>query len=349
MSDAAENTEITPEAVNAAVDAALAAIAASADTAALKAARSAHAAEGSPLAKLNARLREVPNDKKAEFGKLVGQARGRVTQAFAAREEELAAAETAAKLEAERVDITALATRARVGARHPISLLQEQIADIFVGMGWEIAEGPELEHEWFNFDALNFDVDHPARQMQDTFFVDPVERHLVMRTHTSPVQVRSMLERDLPLYVLCPGRVYRTDEFDATHLPVFTQFEGIVVDKGITMAHLRGTLDHAAKVLFGAEAKTRFRANFFPFTEPSAELDLWHPTFKGGARWIEWGGCGMMHPNVLKAAGIDPEVYTGFAFGMGIERGLMLRNDVQDMREMVEGDIRFSQQFGMVV
>jgi phenylalanyl-tRNA synthetase alpha chain len=349
VSDAPENTEITPEAVNAAVDAALAAIAGSADTAALKAARSVHAAEGSPLAKLNARLRDVPNDKKAEFGKLVGQARARVNQAFAAREAELAAAETAAQLEAERVDITALAARARVGARHPISLLQEQIADIFVGMGWEIAEGPELEHEWFNFDALNFDVDHPARQMQDTFFVDPVERHLVMRTHTSPVQVRSMLERDLPLYVLCPGRVYRTDEYDATHLPVFTQFEGIVVDKGITMAHLKGTLDHAAKVLFGAEAKTRFRANFFPFTEPSAELDLWHPTFKGGARWIEWGGCGMINPNVLRAAGIDPEEYSGFAFGMGIERTLMFRSDVQDMRDMAEGDVRFSEQFGMVV
>lgn len=346
MSDA---HEITPEAVEAAVQSALDAVAAAGDTAALKAARAAHSAEGSPLAQLNAQLRNVPGDKKAEFGKLVGQARGRVNQAFAAREQELAEAETAARLEAERVDVTALPQRARVGARHPISLLQEQISDIFVGMGWEIAEGPELEHEWYNFDALNFDEDHPARQMQDTFFVDPVERHLVMRTHTSPVQVRSMLERDLPLYVLCPGRVYRTDEFDATHLPVFTQFEGIVVDKGITMAHLKGTLDHAAKVLFGAEAKTRFRANYFPFTEPSAELDLWHPTFKGGARWIEWGGCGMINPNVLRAAGIDPEEYSGFAFGMGVERTLMFRSDVQDMRDMAEGDIRFSEQFGMVV
>ncbi|MCW3494065.1 phenylalanine--tRNA ligase subunit alpha [Microbacterium sp. SSM24] len=344
-----EAHEITPEAVEAAVQSALDAVAAAGDTAALKAARSAHSAEGSPLAQLNAQLRTVPGDKKAEFGKLVGRARARVNQAFAAREQELAETETAARLEAERVDVTALPRRARVGARHPISLLQDQISDIFVGMGWEIAEGPELEHEWYNFDALNFDEDHPARQMQDTFFVDPVERHLVMRTHTSPVQVRSMLERDLPLYVLCPGRVYRTDEFDATHLPVFTQFEGIVVDKGITMAHLKGTLDHAAKVLFGAEAKTRFRANYFPFTEPSAELDLWHPTFKGGARWIEWGGCGMINPNVLRAAGIDPEEYSGFAFGMGVERTLMFRSDVQDMRDMAEGDVRFSEQFGMVV
>ena len=257
--------EITPEAVEEAVATALAAIADAATTADLKAARAAHTAEGSPLAKLNARLRDVAPEKKAEFGKLIGQARGRVAQALAARETEVEAAETAARLEAERVDITAIAQRARVGARHPISLLQEQVADIFVGMGWEIAEGPELEHEWFNFDALNFDEDHPARQMQDTFFVDPVARHLVMRTHTSPVQVRSMLERDLPLYVLCPGRVYRTDEFDATHLPVFTQFEGIVVDKGITMAHLKGTLDHAAKVLFGP----RRRRASAPTTSPS--------------------------------------------------------------------------------
>ncbi|GGH50577.1 phenylalanine--tRNA ligase subunit alpha [Microbacterium album] len=341
--------EITPEAVEAAVADALAAFAAAPDTASLKAARAAHAGDGSPLAALNAQMRHVPNERKAEFGKLIGGARGRVAQALAAREAELAEAETAARLEAERVDITAVASRTRVGARHPMSLLQEQISDVFVGMGWEIAEGPELEHEWFNFDALNFDEDHPARQMQDTFFVDPVARHLVMRTHTSPVQVRSMLERDLPIYILCPGRVYRTDEFDATHLPVFTQAEGLVVDKGITMAHLKGTLDHIAKALFGAEAKTRLRTNYFPFTEPSAEFDLWHPTFKGGARWIEWGGCGMVNPNVLRAAGIDPEVYSGFAFGIGIERALMFRSDVQDMRDMAEGDVRFSEQFGMVV
>ncbi|CDK00402.1 phenylalanine tRNA synthetase, alpha subunit [Microbacterium sp. C448] len=344
-----DTPEITPEAVESAASAALAAVAAATNTAELKAARAAHAGEGSPLARLNARLRDVPKEQKAEFGKLMGQARGRVSQALAAREEELVEAETAARLEAERIDITAVASRTRVGARHPLTLLQDQVSDIFVGMGWEIAEGPELEHEWFNFDALNFDVDHPARQMQDTFFVDPVDRHLVMRTHTSPVQVRSMLERDIPIYVLCPGRVYRTDEFDSTHLPVFTQFEGLVIDKGITMAHLKGTLDHAARVLFGPEAKTRFRANYFPFTEPSAELDLWHPTFKGGARWIEWGGCGMVNPNVLRAAGIDPEVYSGFAFGMGIERTLMFRSDVQDMRDMAEGDVRFSEQFGMVV
>jgi len=341
--------QITPEAVDAAVSAALDAVASATDTAALKAARAAHSAEGSPLAKLNARMREVEPSRKAEFGKLIGQARGRVNQAFVAREAELAAAETAARLEAERVDVTALASHARVGARHPLTLLQEEIGDIFIGMGWEVAEGPELEHEWYNFDALNLDPDHPARQMQDTFYVDPPERHLVMRTQTSPVQMRSMLTRELPIYIVSPGRVFRTDEYDATHLPVFTQVEGLVVDKGITMAHLKGTLDHLARQLFGAEAKTRLRTNYFPFTEPSAEFDLWHPTFSGGARWIEWGGCGMVNPNVLRAAGIDPEVYSGFAFGIGVERALMFRSDVQDMRDMAEGDIRFSEQFGMVV
>jgi phenylalanyl-tRNA synthetase alpha chain len=342
-------TEITPEAVDDAVQAALQAIAAAADTAALKAARAAHAAEGSPLARLNAHMRSVPPEHKAAFGKLLGQGRAQVGQALAAREAELEQAETAARLQAERVDVTALASHARVGARHPLTLLQEEIGDIFIGMGWEVAEGPELEHEWYNFDALNLDPDHPARQMQDTFYVDPPERHLVLRTQTSPVQMRSMLTRELPIYVISPGRVFRTDEYDATHLPVFTQVEGLVVDEGITMAHLKGTLDHLAQQLFGAEAKTRLRTNYFPFTEPSAEFDLWHPTFKGGARWIEWGGCGMVNPNVLRAAGIDPEVYSGFAFGIGVERALMFRSDVQDMRDMAEGDIRFSEQFGMVV
>jgi len=341
--------EISPESVEAAVTAALDAISGASTSAQLKVVRGAHQGEGSPLARLNAQLRHVAPEHKAEYGKLVGQARGRVNQAFAAREEEIVAAETEARLEAERVDVTALPQRARVGARHPLTLLQEQIGDIFVGMGWEIAEGPELEHEWYNFDSLNLDEDHPARQMQDTFYVDPVARHLVMRTQTSPVQMRTMLERDLPIYVISPGRVFRTDEYDATHLPVFTQFEGLVVDRGITMAHLKGTLDHVARALFGADARTRFRANYFPFTEPSAELDLWHPTFKGGARWIEWGGCGMVNPRVLVACGVHPAEYSGFAFGMGIERTLMFRSDVQDMRDMAEGDIRFSEQFGMVV
>ncbi|MET0725711.1 MAG: phenylalanine--tRNA ligase subunit alpha [Leifsonia sp.] len=344
-----EPTEISDATVTAAVDAARAAIAVASDSAALKSVRTEHLGESSPLARLNGLLRSVAPDQKAALGKLVGQARGQVNQAFAARESAITEAEAAARLEAERVDVTAAAVRQPAGARHPLSLLQDQVIDVFVGMGWEIAEGPELESEWFNFDALNFDADHPARAMQDTFFIDPPEAHLVLRTHTSPVQVRTMLERDVPIYVLAPGRVFRTDELDATHTPVFTQFEGLAVDKGLTMAHLRGTLEHFARTLFGDGAKIRLRPNYFPFTEPSAELDVWHPTFVGGARWIEWGGCGMINPNVLKAAGIDPEVYSGFAFGMGIERALMFRNDVEDMRDIVEGDVRFSQQFGMVV
>ena len=335
--------------MSAAVEAALAAIAAANDSAALKTVRAEHTGEASPLARLNALMRSVPGDQKAAAGKLLGQARGTVAQAFAARETAITAAEVAAQLAAETVDVTAAATTWQPGARPPISLLQERVTDVFVGMGWEVAEGPELESEWFNFDALNFDEDHPARAMQDTFFVEPTAAHLVLRTHTSPVQLRALLSRELPVYVVAPGRVFRTDELDATHTPVFHQVEGIAIDKGLTMAHLRGTLDHFVKAMFGEEAKVRLRPNYFPFTEPSAELDLWHPTFKGGARWIEWGGCGMVNANVLRSAGIDPDVYSGFAFGVGVERALMFRNDVKDMRDMIEGDIRFSQQFGMTV
>ena len=298
---------------------------------------------------MNASLRDVPNDQKAALGKLVGQSRGQVNAALAAREAEVVAAEEGARLSAEAVDVTAVASRWRAGARHPINLLMERMGDLFVGMGWEIAEGPELENEWFNFDAMNFDEDHPARAMQDTFFIEPLGSHLILRTHTSPVQIRSLLDRPLPVYVVAPGRVYRTDELDPTHTPVFHQLEGLAIDKGLTMANLRGTLEHLARAMFGSEARIRLRPNYFPFTEPSAEMDVWQPNAKGGARWVEWGGCGMVNANVLRAAGIDPDEYQGFAFGMGIERTLMFRNDMSDMRDMVEGDIRFSQQFGMVV
>ena len=340
---------ITEPAVESAVADALSAIADAQDLAALKLVKSAHLGETSALARLNAAMREVAPDQKAAAGKLVGQARGRVNQAFAARETELFAVEDSRRLAEETVDVTALPSTRTTGARHPLSLLQEFIGDVFVGMGWEIAEGPELENEWFNFDALNFDEDHPARAMQDTFFVEPVTDHLLLRTQTSPVQVRSLLERDLPLYVISPGKVFRTDELDATHTPVFHQVEGIAVDRGLTMANLRGTLEHFARIMFGPEAKIRLRPNYFPFTEPSAEMDVWQPNAKGGARWVEWGGCGMVNRNVLRAAGIDPDVYQGFAFGMGIERTLQFRNELNDMRDMVEGDVRFSKQFGMVV
>ena len=340
---------ITPESVAHAVDAALGACAAANTLDELKKAKTEHLGERSKLSALNATLRDVPNDQKAQAGKLMGEAKARVAAAFQEAEVSLEEQEENARLEQEALDLTAVGPTRPLGARHPLSVLMEDMADVFVSMGWEIAEGPELEHEWFNFDALNFDEDHPARAMQDTFFVDPVERHLVLRTHTSPVQIRSLLERELPVYVVAPGRVYRTDELDATHTPVFHQIEGIAIDRNLTMAHLRGTLEHLAKAMFGEDAKIRLRANYFPFTEPSAELDIWHPTFVGGARWIEWGGCGMVNPAVLRSAGIDPDEYQGFAFGMGIERTLMFRNNVQDMRDMVEGDIRFSGQFGMVV
>jgi phenylalanyl-tRNA synthetase alpha chain len=335
--------------VNKAIETALAEITKASSMAELKKAKGSILGEGSALAGFSAKLGTLAADQKAEAGKIVGSARAKVTEAFEAREGELSAAEEAKLLEKEAIDVTALGRIARTGARHPLSLLQEKISDVFVGMGWEIAEGPEVESEWFNFDALNFDADHPARAMQDTFFVEPTEQKLVLRTHTSPVQVRSMLDREVPIYVLCPGRVFRTDELDATHTPVFHQVEGLAIDKGLSMANLRGTLEHFARIMFGEEAKIRLRPSFFPFTEPSAELDVWHPGAKGGARWVEWGGCGMVNPNVLRASGIDPEVYSGFAFGMGIERTLMFRNEVSDMHDMVEGDVRFSQQFGMVL
>jgi phenylalanyl-tRNA synthetase alpha chain len=342
-------TPITEPAVAAAVDAALAAINAATDSPTLKNVRAEHAGEASVLASLNAAIRDLPGDQKPAAGKLLGAARGRVAAALTAREAELTAAEEAEQLRAEAIDVTAVPLRQTPGARHPLSLLMERIGDIFTGMGWEIAEGPELENEWFNFDALNLDEDHPARAMADTFFVDPVESHLVLRTQTSPVQIRTLLSRDLPVYVIAPGKVFRTDELDPTHTPVFHQVEGLAIDKGLTMAHLRGTLEHFARLMFGTEAKIRLRPNYFPFTEPSAEMDVWQPNAKGGAQWIEWGGCGMVNRNVLRAAGIDPDQYQGFAFGMGIERTLQFRNDLNDMRDMVEGDIRFSQQFGMVV
>ena len=230
---------------------------------------------------------------------------------------------------------------------HPITQISEHIQDIFVGMGWEIADGPEVEAEYFNFDALNFVPDHPARTLQDTFHIASEGSGQILRTHTSPVQMRTMLSRDLPIYIACPGRTFRTDELDATHTPVFHQVEGLAVDKGLTMAHLHGTLDHLARVLFGENTKTRFRTNYFPFTEPSAEVDVWFPEKKGGAGWIEWGGCGMVNPNVLRAAGIDSDEYSGFAFGMGLERTLQFRNNLPDMRDMVEGDIRFTRPFGI--
>ena len=340
--------------VDAAIEAALAAALAAPDLDGLKSARLAHSGDRSPLALANRAIGTLPPADKAVAGRILGAARARVTTGLAERQAVLEAERDARVLVDETVDMTLPVDRHARGARHPLELVSELVGDVFVAMGWEIAEGPELDTEWFNFDALNFGVDHPARQMQDTFFVAGTNRGpqahddesgLVLRTHTSPVQARTLLERDLPVYVACPGRTFRTDELDATHTPVFHQVEGLAVDKGLTMAHLTGTLDHFARAIFGPESRTRLRPSFFPFTEPSAEMDFWFPQKKGGPGWVEWGGCGMVNPHVLRACGVDPEVYSGFAFGMGLERTLMFRHGIADMRDMVEGDVRFSLQF----
>ena len=356
--DPVEVAALDPKAVDAAVAEALAAAAAATSLDELKAARSAHQGDRSALALANREIGALPPSAKAEAGKRVGQARGRVAQAFTARQAELEAERDERILTEEAVDVTLPTGRRPLGRRHPIELMAQRIADLFVGMGWEIAEGPEIEAEWFNFDALNFDADHPARQMQDTFYVDPPEGGLVLRTHTSPVQARTLLERGVPVYVAAIGRVFRTDELDATHMPAFHQVEGLAVDEGITMAHLKGTLDRLAAELFGDGITTRLRPSFFPFTEPSAEMDLRCFVCRGedpdcrtckGTGWIEWGGCGMVNRNVLTACGVDPDRYTGFAFGMGIDRALMFRTGVSDMRDMIEGDVRFDAQFGMEI
>lgn len=313
----------------------------------LNQARSAHLSDTAPVMLARRALGCLPKTARKDAGKRVNQARGRVEQRFHQVRERLEQQHVEEVLRAERVDVTVPTGRHHRGALHPITALSEDIADIFIGMGWEIADGPEIEAEYFNFDALNFIPDHPARTLQDTFYIGAEGSRQVLRTHTSPVQVRTMLSRDVPLYIACPGRVFRTDELDATHTPVFHQVEGLAVDKGLTMAHLRGTLDHLAKVLFGPDTRTRMRTNYFPFTEPSAEVDVWFTGKKGGAGWIEWGGCGMVNPNVLRAVGIDPAEYTGFAFGMGLERTLQFRNGLNDMRDMVEGDVRFTQPFGV--
>ena len=336
---------LSPEALDAAVAEAQQAFADAGDLGQLAAVRPAHLGDRAPVLLARRELGALPPAARADAGKRVNAARVAVTEAYESRKAELEAERDARALVEESVDVTLPAERRPAGARHPLSVLQEQVADVFTAMGWEIAEGPEVEAEWFNFDALNFGADHPARQMQDTFFVDPPGSGLVLRTHTSPVQARSLLERGVPLYVVCPGKVFRTDELDATHTPVFHQVEGLAVDRGLTMAHLKGTLEHFAQAMFGADARIRLRPSYFPFTEPSAEMDVWFAQRRGGAGWVEWGGCGMVNPNVLRACGVDPDTYSGFAFGMGIERTLMLRHGINDMHDMVEGDVRFSLQF----
>ncbi|MFF5214192.1 phenylalanine--tRNA ligase subunit alpha [Micromonospora sp. NPDC000442] len=337
---------LDPAALAEAVTGAEKAFAAAGDPDALAAVRPAHLGDRAPISLARREIGALPPAAKADAGKRVNEARRTIEQAYAARSEVLEREQAERVLVAERVDVTLPYDRHPRGSRHPITLLMEQISDLFIGMGYEVAEGPEVELEWTNFDALNIPADHPARGLMDTFHIAPEGSGLVLRTHTSPVQARTMLTHKPPIYVVVPGRVYRTDELDATHSPVFYQVEGLVVDKGITMAHLRGTLDHFARAMFGAGAKTRFRPHYFPFTEPSAEFDVWFPEHRKGPQWVEWGGCGMVNPRVLRACGIDPEVYSGFAFGMGIDRTVMFRHGVGDMRDLVEGDVRFTRAFG---
>ena len=308
----------------------------------LKNARLAHAGDKSPIAGASRSLGSVPADQKAELGKLIGSARAEINSALDARTLELEAMRDQKVLLEEVVDITLPSIREHLGGLHPLTIIRNEISDYFLSLGYSVAEGPELESGWLNFDALNIPTDHPARTMQDTFFVEPLESGLVMRTHTSPVQARTMLTQEPPIYIISPGRTYRADELDATHSPVFSQVEGLVIDTNISMAHLKGTLDAFAAKMFGSDAVTRLRPSFFPFTEPSAEVDVWFNN-----RWIEWGGCGMVNPKVLENCGIDPDKYSGFAFGMGLERTLMVRQGIKDMHDIVEGDIRFSRAFGL--
>ncbi len=352
---------VAPDAIATARDAALSAIAAAGDLAALKEVKLAHTSDRSPLALANRAIGKLAPAAKALAGKSVGQARAQVKLALDERAVELAAERDERILIEEAVDVTLPVERSPRGARHPLTTLMERIEDVFLAMGYDVAEGPEVEAEWLNFDALNVAPHHPARTMQDTFFVGSPEGGVLLRTHTSPVQIRTMLNRPLPIYVVCPGRVFRTDELDATHTPVFHQVEGLVVDEGITMGDLKGTLDHLAAAMFGAGLVTRLRPSYFPFTEPSAEVDLQCFVCRGASvgdpehpcrtcsseGWIEWGGCGMVNPRVLTACGVDSDRYSGFAFGMGIERTLMFRNGVRDMRDMVEGDVRFTAAFGL--
>ncbi|HEY9411736.1 MAG TPA: phenylalanine--tRNA ligase subunit alpha [Jiangellaceae bacterium] len=344
-------------------DDALAAIGAATTLDELKQARLAHTGDRSPLALANRGIGALPPEDRKDAGRVIGAARRDVAEAVAARQAVLEAERDERVLVEEAVDVTLPWDRAPRGARHPLTTIQERVGDVFVAMGWEIAEGPEAEAEWLNFDALNIGPDHPARTMQDTFFVESEDSGVVLRTHTSPVQARTMLTRTPPIYVICPGRTFRTDELDATHTPVFSQVEGLAVDEGLTMAHLKGTLDHFASAMFGAGITTRLRPSYFPFTEPSAEMDLQCFVCRGASvgnperpcrtcgseGWIEWGGCGMVNPRVLTACGVDPERYSGFAFGMGLERTLMFRHGVEDMHDMVEGDVRFAAAFGMEI
>ncbi len=350
--------ELTPDSLDRARDEGLAALAGAADLAALAALKPAVLGDRSALAAARKAVGALPGPERADAGKRVNVLAKELTAAYDARRAALEVERDERVLVEEAVDVTVLPGRLPVGARHPLTTIQERAVDVFVGMGWEVAEGPEVEHAYFNFDALNIPAHHPAREEQDTVWVEPRGSGLLLRTQTSPLQIRSLLSRGTPCYVVAPGRVYRNEALDATHSPVFVQIEGLCVDEGITMAHLRGTLDAFASAMFGEGLRTRLRPSYFPFTEPSAELDLQCFACRGDAAlqpcrvcssegWIEVGGCGMVNPAVLRSCGVDPDVHSGFAFGMGLDRAVMFRHGVTDIRELYEGDLRFTLPFGL--
>jgi len=359
--DPVEVTPLSPGEVIRMRDEALAAIAAAQTLDELKDARIAHFGDRAPLTLANAEIGALPPQARAEAGKRVGAARAAVRQALADRTAALEADRDRRVLLEEAVDVTLPWDRMAPGARHPVTMTGDRLADVFVAMGYEVAEGPEAEAEWYNFDALNFPPDHPAREAQDTLFVaGPKEAGDGTGGTLSSAQIRAMLSRPLPLYVVSPGRCYRADALDATHSPVFHQIECLAVDEGLTMADLRGAIQSFVDAMFGEGLRTRFRPDFFPFTEPSADVSMECHICRGASTrpggepcrvcrsqgWIEIAGCGMVNPRVLVACGVDADRYSGFAFGLGIERTLMIGHGVTDIRDTIEGDVRFSRAFG---
>ena len=292
---------------------------------------------------------QVPAEERPKVGQMINVVREHLTAQMDELDAKIKKMEQEKKLARESIDVTEPREHTAIGCVHPVSLVQDQLCKVFTGMGFDVVEGPEVELDLFNFELLNLPKNHPARDAQDTFYI---EDNIVLRTHTSPVQARTMLSRKPPIRIICPGRVYRADEVDATHSPVFHQMEGLVIDEDVTMADLKGTLDAFAKNLYGDDVTTRFRPSFFPFTEPSAEVDLTCVNCHGkgcrvckGTGWIEVLGAGMVNPKVLDMCGIDSKKYSGFAFGVGLERIAMLRYGITDLRLFYEGDVRFLSQF----
>jgi phenylalanyl-tRNA synthetase alpha chain len=281
-------------------------------------------------------------DEKKEAGRALNEVTATISSALEARLVELARTERSALRASERIDLTEVIGRSRRGHAHPVTQAWQRLEDVFIGLGFQVAEGPEAETDWYNFEALNMPPNHPARSMHDTFYLDHgAPGSTVLRTHTSPVQIRAMQERTPPIYVVAPGRVFRNETTDATHVPVFYQIEGLVIDRNISLADLAGTIEAFTKAFFGEGFTSRLRPSFFPFTEPSAEFDIQTPS----GEWLELGGCGMVHPNVLRAGGIDPAEWSGFAFGFGIDRMAKERHAIGDLRELYTNDIRFLEQF----